>query len=161
MPPTIKYVTILYAGLIVLWVRALLMVKTLPQALTIMTAPIKRRGRRPGSFEDVVYYVDRWLSMFPYNAKGNCYPRSLALYWLARRAGHSVQFCCGVRKVEGRLDGHAWLMLNGHPFHEPTLHWKEFTVTFGFPNRASSASFPRTAPSSVDHPAAASPGGSR
>ena len=38
-------------------------------------------------FEDLVYYVDRWLQLFPYNAKGNCFPRSLALYWFATTIG--------------------------------------------------------------------------
>jgi hypothetical protein len=152
-----KYFTILYAGVIVIWVRALLMVKTLPQALSIMTAPSRRSVHRPAPLEDMVYYVDRWLTIFPYNAKGNCFPRSLALYWLAQRAGHSVQFCCGVRKMEGRLDGHAWLMSNGQPFHESTLHWKEFSVAYAFPFRTEAGSSRGTVPDATDSSAVVSP----
>ena len=82
---------------------------------------------------DLIYYVDRWLQLFPYNAKGNCFPRSLAIYWLARRQGYPVHFHCGVRKECSKLDGHAWLTLDRKPFHEGGQHWRLFTVTFSYP----------------------------
>jgi hypothetical protein len=82
---------------------------------------------------NLVYYVDRWLELFPYNKKGNCFPRSLALYWFARRLGYPVRFQCGVRKDVSHLDGHAWLTLDRLPFHETGQHWQHYTVTFSYP----------------------------
>jgi hypothetical protein len=82
---------------------------------------------------DLVYYVDRWLQLFPYNKKGNCFPRSLALYWFARRVGYPVRFHCGVRKEVSNLAGHAWLTLDHQPFHETGQQWQRFTVTFSYP----------------------------
>lgn len=83
--------------------------------------------------EDVVYYADRWLALFPYNPKGNCYPRALTLYWFACRAGLPVQFQCGVMKPHQHLEGHAWVMMDGRAFFEPSQYWKSFTVTVTYP----------------------------
>lgn len=83
--------------------------------------------------EDVAYYVDRWLALFPYNLKGNCFPRALALFFFARRAGLPVQFKCGVMMLNQQLEGHAWLVLDGHVFLEPSSYWQSFTVTVSFP----------------------------
>lgn len=85
------------------------------------------------AMEEVAYYVDRWLELFPYNPKGNCFPRALALFFFARRAGLPVQFKCGVMKLDQQLEGHAWLVLDGHEFLEPSSYWQSFTVTVSFP----------------------------
>ena len=104
-----KYWTVLRVGLVVLWVRLLLRGKSLPLVLDRLS-PRSMTGRPDEAvMGDLVYYVDRWLQLFPYNKKGNCFPRSLALYWFARRLGYPVLFHCGVRKEVSNLDGHAWL----------------------------------------------------
>jgi hypothetical protein len=134
-----KYWTVLRAGLVVLWVRLLLRVKSLPLVLdrlsrrSIMKRPDDQEMRK------LVYYVDRWLRLFPYNVKGNCFPRSLAVYWFARRMGYPVHFQCGVRKDASHLDGHAWLTLNRVPFHEPGRHWQRYTVAFLYPPEPAAA----------------------
>jgi hypothetical protein len=92
------------------------------------------------AMEDVAYYVDRWLALFPYNPKGNCFPRALALFFFARRAGLPVQFKCGVMKLNQQLEGHAWLVLEGHEFLEPSSYWQSFTVTVTFPQSLVSSS---------------------
>ncbi|MCS6327268.1 MAG: lasso peptide biosynthesis B2 protein [Nitrospira sp.] len=89
------------------------------------------------SIESVVYYLDRWLAILPYHPKGNCFPRALTLFFFACRAGLAVQFNCGVMKCDQRLEGHAWLMLNGRDFLEPSSSWKAFTVTLTFPRSPS------------------------
>ena len=128
-----KYWTVLRVGLVVLWVRFLLQVKSLPLVLDRLS-PRSMTGRPDEAvMGDLVYYVDRWLQLFPYNKKGNCFPRSLALYWFARRSGYSVLFHCGVRKEASSLDGHAWLTLDRQPFHETGQQWQRFTVTFSYP----------------------------
>jgi len=131
--PVKKYWTVLRVGLVVLWVRLLLRGKSLPMVLDRLN-PHSMAGRLDEAvMGDLVYYVDRWLQLYPYNKKGNCFPRSLALYWFARRLGYPVLFHCGVRKEVSNLDGHAWLTLDRQPFHEKGQQWQCFTVTFSYP----------------------------
>ncbi len=134
-----KYWTIFTVGLLVLRVRVLLRFLSLPHALGVLE-PGSGRSRSIGlPLEDLIYYIDRWLLLFPYNVKGNCFPRSVALYRCARRAGYPVRLHCGVRKSNGTLDGHAWLTLDGSPFHELSRQWQQFTVTFSYPVEPSSS----------------------
>lgn len=119
--------------MLVLYVRVLLRFMSLPQVLSRLD-PQSAPGEPTGeSIDDLVYYVDRWLLLFPYNSKGNCFPRSVALYRLARDLGYAVRFHCGVKKEHSFLDGHAWLTLHGDPFHELSRQWQYFTVTFSYP----------------------------
>lgn len=128
-----KYWTVLGAGLVVLRVRFLLRMKSLPVVLDRLSPRSMTGEPDQAVMEDVVYYVDRWLQLFPYNEKGNCFPRSLTLYWFARRLGYPVFFHCGVRKEVSNLDGHAWLTLDHQPFYETGQQSQRFTVTFSYP----------------------------
>lgn len=42
-----------------------------------------------------------------------CVPRSLAVYNALKAEGHDVVFVSGVRRNNGKLEGHAWVELNG------------------------------------------------
>jgi hypothetical protein len=128
-----KYWTVLRAGLVVSWIRLLLRRKSLPLVLDRLSSRSMTGRPDEAVMGDLAYYLDRWLTLFPYNKKGNCFPRSLALYWFARRLGYPAFFHCGVRKEVSNLDGHAWLTLNRQPFHEAGQHWQRFTVTFSYP----------------------------
>jgi hypothetical protein len=143
-----RYAAIAYVGLVVLWVRLLLRVSSLPKVLEAITPESTKSPRSFWNAGDLAYLTDRWLTLFPYNVKGNCYPRSLVLYRFAKLAGDPVHFHCGIRKLNGNLDGHAWLTLDGQPYHEPTLHWRTFIVTFTFPSLKSAG----TAEKSVASP---------
>lgn len=81
----------------------------------------------------LAYYTDGWLRLFPANPKGNCLPRAVALYRLARSHGFPVRFQCGIRRHGEQLDGHAWLLAENGALLEPTDQWKQFSVTFSFP----------------------------
>ncbi len=120
-------------GLVVVAIRLALRMVSLPRLLNWLTCKPAAGGQDQNIMEDVAYYVDRWLALAPYNPKGNCFPRALTLYWFARRAGFPVQFHCGVMKLNQSLEGHAWLMLDGGEFFEPSPHWRSFTVTVRFP----------------------------
>jgi hypothetical protein len=128
-----KYRLIVGTGLVVWGVRVALRLVSLQRLLNWLSYAPMAVDRRHNTMEDVAYYVDRWLTLFPYNLKGNCFPRALALYWFARRAGLPVQFNCGVIKLDRRLEGHAWLILDGREFLESSPHWRSFTVTVRFP----------------------------
>ncbi len=129
-----KYWVVLRVALVVSCIRLMLRLKRLPEVLDRLHPRSAWGKPDEEKFRDLVYYLDRWLQLFPYNAKGNCFPRSLALYWFARRSGYPVSFRCGVRKDGAGLDGHAWLILDRQPFHEPGQHWQQFTVTYSFPS---------------------------
>ena len=137
-----KYWTVLHVGLVVLWVRFLLRVESLPLVLDRLNSRSMIGTPNEVVMGDLVYYVDRWLQLFPYNKRGNCFPRSLALYWFARRLEYPVLFHCGVRKEVLSLDGHAWLTLDRHPFYEVGQHWQRFTVTFSYPQDSASGGRP-------------------
>ncbi|MBA5876097.1 MAG: lasso peptide biosynthesis B2 protein [Nitrospira sp. CR1.2] len=120
-------------GLILCAVRVALRLVSLKQLLPWLACKGAPRCSDKDAIEDVAYYLDRWLSLFPYRPKGNCFPRALALFFYACRAGLPVQFNCGVMKFDHRLEGHAWLMLQNREFLEPSSSWKAFTVTLTFP----------------------------
>jgi hypothetical protein len=129
-----KYWAVLRVGVVLSWIRLLLRMKSLPLVLDCVNPRAIAGAPDPAVMEDLVYYVDRWLALFPYNAKGNCFPRSLTLYRFARRLGYAVMFHCGVRRESSGLDGHAWLTLDGQPFHESGQNWRRFTVTYSYPS---------------------------
>jgi len=61
-----------------------------------------------------------------------CLPRSLALYRALSRAGASPQLWIGFRKVAGRVDGHAWVAVDGRPVGEAEALMPSLTPTCGF-----------------------------
>ncbi|MCK6493498.1 MAG: lasso peptide biosynthesis B2 protein [Nitrospira sp.] len=132
-----RYRLIFGTGITLVVIRLSLRLVSLPRRLRWLTCRPAEGAGRPAPLDKIVYYVDRWLTLFPYNPKGNCFPRTLALYWFARRRGLPVQFCCGVMKLHQRLEGHAWLMLNGGAFLEPSPYWQSFTVTVACPPTSS------------------------
>lgn len=128
-----KHWTVLCVGVVVFRIRFLLRVRSLPRVL-VGLSPISVTGPRNDSvMDDVTYCVDRWLQVVPSKRKGNCFPRSLALYWFARRMGYPVQFHCGVRMGYLNLEGYAWLTWNGEPFQEVTRQWETYTITYSYP----------------------------
>jgi hypothetical protein len=129
-----KYWMVAGAGLLLCTVRLLLRWRSLPQVLDVLNRAAGTVRRDIATLEPRIYYVDRWLEVFPYNTKGNCFPRALALYWLARRVGCPVRFCCGIKREDAKLDGHAWLTLDQKPFHELSEQWRQYTVTFSYPD---------------------------
>src|ERR1041385_5738417 len=94
-----KYGTVLRAGLVVLRVRVLLRVKSLPLVLDRLNPRSMAGGLDEAVMGDLVYYVDRWLQLFPYNTRGNCFPRSLFHYWFARRLGYGSFSLWGKKRI--------------------------------------------------------------
>jgi len=97
--------------------------------------------------DKIVRYIDGVLWRLSVSAKGNCLPRSLALFYFATRCGLPVRLCCGVRRMRNTLEGHAWLSLDETPFLERGNPELWYTVTFSFPSLNENRSAP--APSKV------------
>ncbi len=107
--------------------------------------PSGRRGpANTARVQKAVRYADAICSRLPYLSLDACMPRSLTLYRIARESAVDVVWNCGVRKTaEGRLEGHAWLTLNGAPYLEPDDRAQHYTVTFQHPATEADSSAPK------------------
>ena len=118
---------------VLLVVRLGLRVATLPQVLRWLHRDPMPPVQDLVTLTELACYTDHWLGLFPANQKGNCFPRAVALYRLARTHGFPVRFQCGVQRQGAQLDGHAWLLMDNRAFLESTSQWEHFAVTFSFP----------------------------
>lgn len=75
-----KYRVIVATGVVVVGVRIASRLTSLRRLLGWLVCEISADPDEH-AMEDVAYYVDRWLALFPYNPKGNCFPRALALFF--------------------------------------------------------------------------------
>ncbi len=64
---------------------------------------------------------------------GICLRRSLARYYFLRRAGLPVVVVFGARRLGDGIGGHAWLTLDGAPYHELPQHYQTYAVMFSYP----------------------------
>ena len=92
-------------------IRHLLPRMPLPELIERLTP--RRTGAHPRTFEAGVRYADALLARHPIGVRGDCLPRSLVIYHLARRAGMPALLHCGVRRSGLGLDGHAWCTSRG------------------------------------------------
>ncbi|MCB1604485.1 MAG: lasso peptide biosynthesis B2 protein [Xanthomonadales bacterium] len=60
--------------------------------------------------------------------KGNCLPRSIALFQHLKAAGFDVEHKFGVNKSSSKFAAHAWVEYNGSPLNESATLRKKFTV---------------------------------
>lgn len=118
---------------VLLVVRLGLRVARLPQVLRWLHRDVVPRQQDLPTLTELAYYTDRWLALFPANPNGNCLPRAVALYRLARAYGFPVRFQCGVQRQGTQLGGHAWLLMEDRALLESTNQWAQFAVTFSFP----------------------------
>jgi len=76
--------------------------------------------------------IDMLLSADVLFLKPTCWKRAAVLRRYLSQHGIATQIIFGVRKeIEGEVDGHAWLELDGKPFLEKTH--PEYVVTYSFP----------------------------
>lgn len=72
---------------------------------------------------------------------GLCLRRSLARYHFLRRAGVPLVINFGARFQAGQADrqvtGHAWVTLDGQPYHEDGENYQGFTVMIRYPDLTS------------------------
>ncbi len=61
-----------------------------------------------------------------------CMKRSLVLFHYLRRSGHDAKIYFGVVKEEGKLEGHAWVTVDGCPYAEEGPV-DRYTVTYIYP----------------------------
>jgi transglutaminase superfamily protein len=62
----------------------------------------------------------------------DCLQRSLLLYRMLSRAGANPTLVVGFRRMDGRIFGHAWVIVDGYPVIEPEVNLLRFSPMFGF-----------------------------
>jgi Transglutaminase-like superfamily len=66
-------------------------------------------------------WIDRLLGAAPGPWRKTCLRRAAVLYHLLRRAGRPVELWLGVKRNDGALAAHAWLVRDGRPYLEPDV----------------------------------------
>ncbi len=67
---------------------------------------------------------------------GICLRRSLLRYYFLRRAGLPLVIHFGARRLGEDIAGHAWLTLDGEPYHEKPEHTRVHTLMWSYPSTA-------------------------
>jgi len=62
----------------------------------------------------------------------DCLQRSLLLYRVLSRAGADPRLVVGFQRVNDRVLGHAWVLVDGHTLIEPEAELLKFIPTFTF-----------------------------
>lgn len=72
----------------------------------------------PAAAEALARRIDRWLRAgWPLVRRG-CLTRGMTRYRFLRQAGFDVSLRFGMGEVDGRFEGHCWLVHDGRPFLE-------------------------------------------
>lgn len=72
----------------------------------------------PAAARDLAHRIDRWLRAgWPLVRRG-CLTRGITQYRFLRRAGFDVSLRFGLGEVNGKFEGHCWLVQDGQPFLE-------------------------------------------
>jgi hypothetical protein len=87
--------------------------------------------RREAMVRALSAYMER-RGPAPFRAPGNCLERSLGAYRLLCAVGAGPRMVVGVRAVEGGVDGHVWIELDGRPFGDATERVAQYTAVASF-----------------------------
>jgi hypothetical protein len=79
--------------------------------------------------------IDRILAASHPLVRPGCLTRGLTHYYFLRRAGIEVRLTYGIGKVNGRTEGHCWLVRDGEPYLEQRDPRDHFTETHSIPRR--------------------------
>lgn len=79
--------------------------------------------------------VDRILGRGAPVVRPGCLTRGLTHYYFLRRAGADVRLKYGIGSVEGRMEGHCWLVRDGEPYLEAKDPREHFVETHSLPSR--------------------------
>jgi len=82
--------------------------------------------------QELATAVDAVLGMNRFVFRPVCWKRAILLRKLLAEQGQPSAVVFGLRKVSGKLTGHAWLESNGSPIYEAET--PDYTVTYRFPS---------------------------
>jgi Transglutaminase-like superfamily len=77
--------------------------------------------------------MDRLIATAQPLVRPGCLTRGLTRYFFLRRAGVEVRLAYGIGEVDGRTEGHCWLVRDGEPYRERRDPREHFTETWSVP----------------------------
>ena len=87
----------------------------------------------PLTAEELARRVDFWLRAAWPLVRHGCLTRGITQLYVLRRAGFPVSLRFGMGEIEGRFEGHCWLVLDGEPFAEKRDPRSIYTETWRIP----------------------------
>ncbi len=107
--------------------------KRLARVLTPRNKPKRGLNDEINFIDRIVNYTDFILGRGIWIYRPNCLKRSLILYHFLNKQGCDIQLCLGVRKIQEKLLGHAWLVRHGQVYLEhPSIDVSTYTITCSF-----------------------------
>lgn len=103
----------------------------LPAALLALTPPARPQPLTVATMRAI---VDASTAFGAGRPLGICLRRSLLRYYFLRRAGLPLVIHFGARRLDEDIAGHAWLTLDGQPYHEKAEHVLAHTLMWSYPN---------------------------
>lgn len=122
---------LLFGGL---WAPLLLRQK--PERMAALLKPGAQPSRLlsdPRRAEAFARRVDRWLRAGRPLVRRGCLTRGVTLYRFLSRAGFDVSLRFGIGEVNGRLEGHCWLVHDSRPLLEKQDPRAIYTETWRIP----------------------------
>ena len=105
----------------------------LPVALQALTPTTQPQFLDPDTMRQI---VDALTALGAGRPLGICLRRSLLRYYFLRRAGLPLVIHFGDRRLGEDIAGHAWLTLDGQPYHEKPEHIWVHTLMWSYPSTA-------------------------
>ena len=125
-----------------LFIQVWLLISLLTPLTRVLKLPRLLQLLAPGkvvperwSADKIVSFTDAILGQESFIYRRNCFKRTLSLYYFLSRLGLPIQVNLGVRKGEGKLEGHGWLTLEGKPYLEPGSGKPDSQVIYSFPQK--------------------------
>jgi Transglutaminase-like superfamily len=95
--------------------------------------PRRRRALDAARADWLAANVDRVLAMSHPVVRTGCLTRGLTYFYFLRRAGVDVRLSYGLGEIEGKVEGHCWIVRDGEPFLERQDPRELYTETYSIP----------------------------
>ena len=120
-------------GAWILIVTLLLRMVSIPKMMRLLDP--RKTSRKSLPRTKLVNFCSFWLGRETAFLQRSCLKRSLVLFRYLNMQAEPARFFIGVRKEDGELKGHSWIMINGKPlFPEDDLNYK---LIFCYPEEKS------------------------
>jgi Transglutaminase-like superfamily len=112
-------------------IKVLLYLIKLPKLLKLLD-PEKRMQPDDQKIEYILKFTNFVLFRL-FRSSNPCLLRSILFFRQLRMMGKDAQIVFGVKSEEGKLKGHAWLIVERRHFPEPSDPSGEYQITFVYP----------------------------
>ena len=118
-----------------IFVFALLLPLALRRDIASLATFLEPRRARPLAPRNTLDKIQRYANAVCASrlVRAECLVRGVTRYYFLRRAGLSIALVFGMGAVNGRLEGHCWLVKDGRPFLEAQDPELQFTRMLSFP----------------------------